>query len=316
LEKIPRPFIKIKTASSKMENEKIKITPPVDEGVKNKSIETYAEDMAKVIEGTEGGLIKKIIHEQEIHDLEKKNLSPQSKKNQLFMFVGSLLLFLALGLFIFLSFFKDKVSVVNVPMQAVPIIFTDKNYYQDITKLNSVAIAQSVLNEVRGTDVKTGGVEAIYLTLDGKIVGFRHFIQLIEGNFIAPTAPIIDDNFLLGAVRSATPDINGQDKNLFILLRNQSFIDAFDNTRKWEGKMFNDLHGFFGMRISPETKELLTKDFVDGRISNKNARILYDKSGNIVLMYVFADENSVIVSNSEHAVDEVIFRLNSSQISK
>ena len=299
-----------------MENEKIKITPPVNEGVKNKSIETYAEDMAKVIEGTEGGLMKNIIHEQELHDLEKKNLSPQSKQNQLFMFIGFVLLIFAIGLFIFLGFFKDKINVVSVPMQAVPIIFTDKNYYQDITNLNSGAIAQSVLNEVRSTDVKVGGIEAIYLTLNGKIIGLRSFIQLINGNFVAPTAPIIDDNFLIGAMRSAKLDANGQDKNLFILLKSKSFVDAFDNMKKWEGKMFNDLHGFFGVNISPDTKELLTKDFVDSRISNKNARILYDKNGQIVLMYVFADETSVVVSNSENAVDEVISRLAGSQISK
>ena len=43
-----------------MENEnKIKST---NGGVKNKNVETYAKDMAKVIEGSEGGIIKKIIH--------------------------------------------------------------------------------------------------------------------------------------------------------------------------------------------------------------------------------------------------------------
>ena len=50
-------------------------------GGKSRVIETYAEDMAQVLENDKGGLIKKIIHEEEEHEAEKRNLSPQSKKN-------------------------------------------------------------------------------------------------------------------------------------------------------------------------------------------------------------------------------------------
>ena len=46
-------------------------------------VETYAEDMAKVIEDDKSGLVKKIIHGAEEHEIEKINLSPESKKNKL-----------------------------------------------------------------------------------------------------------------------------------------------------------------------------------------------------------------------------------------
>lgn len=290
---------------------------PLVSGLKNKSIETYAEDMAKVIQGNQGELIKNMIHEQEMHELEKKNLSPKSKQNQIFMFVGFLLLIITISIFVFLGFFKQKINVVEVNNQTNPLIFTDKNYFQDITSLNQEAIVQSVLSEVRNSNVKIGGVEAIYLTLDDKVVGLRTFFKLIKSNFIIPQAPLISDDFLIGVVKNNIKlEPNEQDSNLFFLLKSKSFIDSFQSMRNWEGKMFNDLQGFFGVNISAKNKDLLSKDFVDGIISNKNARILYDQNGQVVLMYVFVGENSIVISNSGGAIDEVILRLASSQISK
>jgi hypothetical protein len=80
--------------------------------------------------------------------------------------------------------------------------------------------------------------------------------------------------------------------------------------------MFSDMRGFFGISLSADTKYLLTKNFEDGIVVNKNARILYDKDNNIVMMYIFADDNSVIITNSTNAAREVILRLAASQIKK
>jgi hypothetical protein len=110
--------------------------------------------------------------------------------------------------------------------------------------------------------------------------------------------------------------VNKSDKEFFILLKTRSFLDIFESMKNWENKMFYDLYGFFGIKISPDTKELLSKNFIDGRIANKNARVLYDQNGKIVLMYIFVDNNSVVITDSEEATAEIILRLASSQISK
>ena len=291
-----------------MENQN-KVNPTLTNTVKNKVIETYAEDMAKVIEGNEGKVIKNMIHEQEMHELEKKNLSPKSRKNKIFIFVGLILLFIGFGLFILFGLLKKNLNTTEVQIQSNSIIFTDQNYFQEIGSMNKEAIAQSILNQTYNTDVEPGGVEGIHLTINKRPIGLREFIKNIEANLFLPSPQIVNDNFLIGIVNKNT-------KDLFILLKVKSFIDSFDSMRSWEGKMFNDLHGFFGINISVDTKELLSKDFVDGRIANKNTRILYDKNGKVVLMYVFADEHSVVIANSENAVNEVILRLAASQMSK
>ncbi len=105
-------------------------------------------------------------------------------------------------------------------------------------------------------------------------------------------------------------------KDLFILLKVRSFNDVFNPLRAWENKMFSDLHGFFGIPVNAYTSYLLTRGFEDGIIQNKNARILYNTEGKIVMMYVYADENSVIIANTEEAVKEVMLRLAASKVRK
>jgi hypothetical protein len=281
---------------------------------KNKIVKTYAEDMAEVIQNDRGGLIKKIIHGEEEHEKEKRNLSPESKKNRFFMLTGVLLVVLALATLFFFLFNKD-ISTISVEKQLVPLFFTDKNVFMEVKGFKKDDIVQTVFREVKNTEVKKGGVEGIYLSSDKKIIGWKEFIAFIKGNFEskAPVSggddSLIDDNFLLGVV-------NGETKDFFILLKVRSIPDIFDSLRAWENKMFLDLHGFFEVDISPETKYLLTANFEDGVVDNKNARILYTTDRKIVMMYVFADDTSVIITNAPNVTHEIILRLASSQVEK
>ena len=56
----------------------------------NAQVETYAEDIAQAIEESQGGFIKKIIHEQEYNENKRKNLSLASRKNKIFLSIGVL----------------------------------------------------------------------------------------------------------------------------------------------------------------------------------------------------------------------------------
>ncbi len=284
--------------------------------LKNKNVETYTADMVKAIESDKGGLIKKIIHEEEEHEAEKINLSPGSKKNRAFMFISITLIILALGVLAFFAFFDEKINVVEIALQAVPIIFTDQTDFIPIDDLTKDKIAETVSNQANNTKVKIGGVNGIYLTENKKVIGFDRFTVLIKSNLTAGQLGLISSNFLLGVFKSGLSSISPNIGDLFMLLKVKSFTDIFPVMQSWESKMLYDLHGFFGVKLSPETNYLFTKSFEDGIVANKNTRILKDNSDQIVLMYIFVDDNSIIITNSENAVNELIPRLNSSQIKK
>ncbi|MES3032055.1 MAG: hypothetical protein V4699_02305 [Patescibacteria group bacterium] len=286
-----------------------KIYPVNTGGAQNKIVETYAEDMAKVIENDQSGLIKKIIHSEEEHEKEKRDMSPESKKNRFFMFTSLVFILISLATLIFF-FLKKENNTVPIEQQFTPIIFNDQSTFLEVAGLKKEEIAQTVLNAIDATSLKSGSVVGIYLTEDKKIVGLRRFLSLVKSALVLNENTLfISDNFLLGAV-------NGPTKDFFMILRVRGVSDIFDSLRIWENKMFSDLHAFFGVGVTAETKYLLTADFEDGVVENKNARILHDKDGKIVMMYVFADENSVIITNTESAAHEVVLRLAASRVKK
>lgn len=276
-------------------------------------VETYAGDMAKIIENDKEGLVKKIIHEEEENQSQKKNLSPESKRNRIFMFGGILFVLIALVTLFFL-FFKKEESTVLVEKQFTPIIFNDKSTFLEVSTLSKDEIMQTILNQVNATEIKNGGVEGIYLMENKQVIGLRRFLLLIKSNFVPDNNIIfLNDNFLMGVVNAGLSSVETNHPRFFILLKINSISDVFDVVRIWEGKMFLDLYKFFEMNLSKDTNYLLAKEFQDGIVENKNARILYDKDGNIVMMYIFADDNSVIITNSKEAAHEIMLRLASAQ---
>lgn len=288
----------------------------VDETKEDNSglVRTYAEDMAKILEDDREGLVKKIIHGEEEHEKQKKELSPESKKNKTFMLVGSLLIVFSILILGYLVVLKKQVNTVTVEKQFVPIIFNDKSVFVEIDGMDKDQVVQTIVNSMDNTGVKLSGVKGIYLTENKQIVGLRRLIALLGSSFAPNSNPVfLSDNFMMGSVLMGEKSSMGNIGDFFILLKVRSIFDVFDALRAWEGKMFFDLNKFFGVEISSETSYLLTKNFEDGVVGNKNARILYNKDGGIVLMYIFADENSVIITGSRSVAREIMLRLASSE---
>lgn len=298
-----------------MEEEKVE-----NKDIKNATIETYADDMAKVIGDNENGIVKRMIEEEEKHNAEEKKVSPETKKNEVFLILGIFLFVAAFVAVILVFVFREKIFTVDVKPQYVPIIFTDKTEFKEISGLKKDEVIQTIVNESNTSKFKDGGVEAIYVSINQKVLGFRQFLNIIEANLDQTKIEFINDNFLVGVVDEKS-SISNQPSSLsgrdfFILLKMRSILDIFDTMHLWESKMFFDLHKFFGVELNIDTKYLLEKDFEDGIIQNKNARILKDKDGKIIMMYIYAEEDSFIITNSEIAVKEIMLRLASSKVKK
>ena len=90
------------------DNKKNIITPVIPNDLKNTVFKTYTGDIAEVIEHDTQGLVKKIIHGEEIHEKEKKNYSPLSRKNKIFTLIGVVLFLVAILILLFLFFKRNQ----------------------------------------------------------------------------------------------------------------------------------------------------------------------------------------------------------------
>lgn len=296
----------------------------IEEKPKNVKVETFADDMTKAIEsiGTgEGGFVKKIIHGEEEEDLIKSRTSSINKKSQIFMLLSFALVLLAIASVSIVYVFKNTVSTVPVAPQYKPIIFTDQNKAIEISELDIEKIIEKTREGIQNTGVKIGGIEGIYFTNNKNIIELKDFFIKMGVSLDENNLSIFETNFLAGVNNLEESFVNTDtevksSKNFFILLKVKSTADAFNVFHFWENKMFGDLGGFFGVPVNADTKYLLEKDFEDGIIQNKNARILYDDNGEIVIMYVYLNDTTVVFANSEKTIGEIIARLAASQIKK
>ncbi len=280
-----------------------------EEHLRVKGVETFTDDMVKTLANEKGSTIKKIIHQEEEKEVRKKNLSPESLKNRTFMIIGFILIIMALIAMASAALLGEKTAVVPLETPFAPAVFTDKNSFNEIKDLTAKEILSLIAAQVSGTDVKQNGVTGIFLLRNGQPLRFPDFVSLIKGHFPSDGFSAVKD-FMLGAY-------NGQSgRDLFLLLKTASFSDIFNPLRAWERKMFSDLSGMFGKDLTAENKYLQTKDFTDGVVQNKNARILYDASGGIALLYMFADENSIIITDSIQTAEEIMSRLSSGKVAK
>lgn len=292
-------------------------------------IQTFAEDMAQAIGDNQEGIVKKIIHQDEENEEEKKKRSMGSMQNRFFVTMSIVLMMATVGLVTY-SVFNSKANTLLVEKQFVPLIFTDNSVFVEIAGLNNKdKILKAIYGAVRETELKADEISGIYLTENKQVIGLRRFIELINGNFVAPEArpgedTLVSDEFLIGIsntdIKTNPEGAKEFNRDFFILIKMRSLTDVFKNLREWETKMFSDLYVFFGYPLSSNTEYLLTKNFEDSIVENKNARLLY-KNGekntdNIAMMYVFANNDSVVITKSPFTVREIILRLASSQIKK
>ncbi len=292
------------------ENE-TKINPnPTEEKV----IHTYVDDMAQVIENNREGLIKNIIHQDEERENEKISQSPEAVKNRIMIGVSAFLVLSSIAI-IAVLIYKQKPNIVELQQQFTPLVFTDKSVFLEISGLNKEKIIQTILNTKKEAVLRPGQVEGIYLTENKNIVGLKRFTELTKNTFVLPTSPagnvgLVSDNFLMGVTNTGTSN------EFFILLKTRSMTDIWGSLRAWENKMFEDLYRIFELDLSSDTKYLLTKDFSDSIINNKNARTLYQNNGGVAIMYIFANNTSIVITKDKLTAREIIERLSSSKIGK
>ncbi|MFA5827175.1 MAG: hypothetical protein WC839_01590 [Candidatus Paceibacterota bacterium] len=207
-------------------------------------------------------------------------------------------------------------------------ILIEKYTPDEISKITIESSARGVSVKDTHTEEETKAMTSSELKdAINSTQGIQYYIQAKTKPEIVPVVvsavPVADttnsDTTKIDTTVSSTTDSSSNvtsSLDFFILLKVKSLAEVFPTMVSWESKMFYDLKGFFNINLTPETEYLLTKEWVDDIVVNKNARVLYDDNGKVVLMYVYADDNSVIITNAGNAVREVVLRLNSSKVKK
>lgn len=286
-----------------------------DENKSKQNIETFTADMVQAISNDKSGLVKKLIHEEEEKQRSKEIIFTSSRKNLFFIFSGIGLICIAIALFVFVVMFNKEKDVLS-PISKNGQLFIDQTTEKDVTGLSKENISMEVLNFSINSTVKNGGLESLYIFENGMKLNFSRLMSFLKSELNIHQLSVFEPEFFIGVFKSKNPAESIAKGDLFLIFQTKSFDDAFPVLKAWEKKMLVDIGGFFGINLSPQTAYLFEKAWQDKIILNKNAKILTDDQGEIVLFYSFLNDKQMIITKSEQAMKEVILRLYSSRVKK
>ena len=275
-----------------------------------KTIRTYASDMAKALSDQQGSVIKIAMAEHKKKESDFENISPASKKNIKLILGSILMILIGAGsvLYVFLNKKNDVVVVDKKPVieslivsesaEEIKIedILTPKQFSDSILVLKEMDRNDGVLNIIFTTPTETGS----------RLITTEELLEKIDTDTSGYFVRALTDNYMFGLYTEKGVS------EFFMVLKTTSRETSLAGMLEWENKMFDNFYGILGITPNTENNYLFSEKFSDIVIENRDARVLYNKEGEPVLVYVFIDAGSILIAESFETVNEVIDRLDAS----
>lgn len=311
---VPEPSVPIEPAPSLP----INATEPVS----LKQIRTYQGDIAAALHKEDASLVSIQIAEKAKQDLLKKNTSvPETEKEDeggiqiksIALFLGGLILIGAAGFAGWYSYTtylkKTAVPIIVIPQNRfLPVASTENIDTTSLTKQALVSLIQSEKkNALTGgnllhIELRKGALE------DSPLLNTTEFLLLAEAKPPANLVRAFDPLFML-SVLGGTPE------STVILIKIDSYENAFAGMLEWEKSLREDLLPFFTSEAGIASVPPGTA-FSDITIKNKDARILVDESGKGALIYTFYNQNLLIITDNEASLRTMLQKLDTQALAR
>lgn len=294
-----------------------------------RNIRTYQEDITDAIKNDNVSMIKIALAEKKRQDSQNTyNVEVKDKTDiKKYIFFGGIVVItivIILSL-LFITLNNNKTNVPQITNQTQPIIYTESSIVFSVDKRDADDIERLVKKE-RDVKLKLGDMKEIVLTLGSgtstRKISVADFFRI--SNTRAPESLIraLEPDFMLGAY-SFTPH------DLFGIFKVNTYDTAYAGMLQWESAIESDIGGMFISRkaavlptesptstSTPKKTALGRRGFIDKTIDNRDVRVILNEDNTIALLYTFFDKNTLIISSSDKALKEIVFRLTSGRIAR
>lgn len=278
-----------------------------------KMLHTYMSDMANVVRENEVSVIKVALEEQKKREREEEFVKIEgTPKKKIFWAFGGLIILL--GAFVLSYFVIQKNPKKDIPNE---IITTKESLIHSENKIEidaTTAINKIDISNILGKEVsvknESESIKEIFLNKKNNeltnVISIENLFTLINTNTPGQLIRSFSEEYMIG---SYTP-LSAYDRNhLFLIIKINDYDQAYAGMLEWEKTMLDDLYSVFQINISNLNKDIFEKPFKDIIVKNKDTRILYTDEGADVLLYLFPDKNTLIITDNQEAVKEIITRL-------
>lgn len=274
-----------------------------------KSIRTYQSDMADAVRMNEGSVIKIAVAEQERKAREQQVEVKTERVGTLFAIGSIIFALVGVGVlsYAIISTREKEVVVTGTPLNQ-SLITNDGTQALMISGKNKQEIAKEFYTIARVPQEKQNSVLNINPINDDSTIKTRpnakDFISSLQTAMPGPLYRSLSDEYMLGSVSLE------KEGSPFIILKPTSFDYAYSGMLQWEKKMVDDFFLMYNIDVSGSNAYLLSKPFQDSILKNQDARVLYDNQGQVVMLYLFVNNDDlIIIAKEESAVLEILNRL-------
>lgn len=297
--------------------------PEEKKNLKQSIVRTYKSDAEEAIKMEKMSSMSIAIAEEK----KKRSYDPiapsagNPKSKRVFLFVISLIfVFAGIGAFNF-NYVKEKINIAPAPKKGLEIeslITTDSNAELNLSELSKKDAVSSLLELITLAAIKPNSIQNIYAAKNvvenkntiKKLVESKEFLPLISSKIPDILLRSLASEYMFGI-----HSWNGNQP--FIILKTDSYENAFAGMLAWEKNIAGDLSSLFPRNIPPSMQEGTTtteqilsykKDFEDVLVKNRDTRALRDGSGNIFLIYSLSDKETVIITSNADTLSELFDR--------
>ncbi len=268
------------------------------------NLRTYQSDIADAVKDTSGSVVKVAVAQAQKRVVKRTYVDT---KKSVYLLLVSILLILGSALAIAIFFIFKSRMVVTAPPKIVisQVIPTEASSDVLIAPGTSIGAAYKATR----TNAKGAANSLVRLlfyqgtsTITNPPLDALTFSTLLSSTIPTSLARSFSPDFTTGLqIRDS-----GQ---FFVVYKTSSYEDAFAGMLKWEPTMAADLQDFLSINTSISSLGA----FQDVIIKNKDVRELQDNAGTPILMYSFADQNTLVITTNENTLKEIFGRLTASQ---
>lgn len=312
-------------------------------------LQTYKSDIEGVVQG--GASVVSIAAAEAKRKDEQPKDAPAAQSGEPSRWVkigmiagGAALLAIAGGITAYIVMRPTTVPVVEAPK--APFIFTDDTALVPVSGATRDALMTELTAARQSTSISLGLIRWLYVT--HPVSADTQPQQLTAQELLGTLSNNIPENFLRSLTGQYLLGIHSFDENqAFLLLQVDSYETAYAGMLAWERTMRQDLSPLFTRNPSPKVEAqpqlpattasttasstnqtatstaattlpsvsvIIPTSFVDKVVENRDARVIVNQEGDILLLWTFLGRNIVLITTNEYTLREIISRMQNAPV--
>lgn len=275
-----------------------------------KALRTYAGDVEEALGKTKSSAATIMLAEEKRRET-KPELAPirrtqSTETNRLYLVLGSVMLFLAIGVVGGVYYYKTNQKI-TIQEQSNALLNFNKETKIVVASSTRDKLIQKMVFEKDAFKMPVNSV--LYLNTSdekGKPVNAQDILEILSSKIPADLARSFDGKYMFGVYSFDT-------NAAFLIIKTNDYQIAYSGMLRWEKDLVNDIGRIFS---TPQNMMGVSPDFTDEEYKNKDLRILKDQNGKSVLLYTFIDRNTIVLTTDENALGAILGKYSISQEAK